>query len=32
MGNTIVLNGSGEFSDAFGANSHNYQVKIYTVQ
>jgi hypothetical protein len=32
MGNTVVLNGSGEFSDTFGANSHNYQVKIYTVQ
>lgn len=32
IGNTVLLNGSGEFSDIFGANSHNYQVKIYTVQ
>jgi hypothetical protein len=32
IGNTVLLNGSGQFSDTFGTNSHNYQVKIYKIQ
>ena len=31
VGNTFTLNGSGQFSDTFGANGHNYQPKIYTI-
>jgi hypothetical protein len=31
VGNTFTLNSSGQFSDTFGANSDNYQPKIYTI-
>jgi hypothetical protein len=31
VGATFTLNGSGQFSDTFGANGHNYQPKIYTI-
>jgi hypothetical protein len=31
VGTTFTLNGSGQFSDTFGANGHNYQPKIYTI-
>ncbi|CAN2533293.1 hypothetical+protein [Methylocapsa aurea] len=31
VGQTFVLNGSGQFSDTFGANGHNYQPKIYKI-
>lgn len=31
VGTTFTLNGSGQFSDTFGANNHNYQPKIYTI-
>jgi hypothetical protein len=31
MGNTFTLNSSGQFSDTFGANGHNYQPKIYSI-
>jgi hypothetical protein len=31
VGNTFTLNGTGQFSDTFGANSHNYQPKIYMI-
>jgi hypothetical protein len=31
VGNTFTLNGSGQFSDTFGANGHNYQPKIYMI-
>ena len=32
VGATFTLNGSAQFTDTFGANSDNYQVKIYKVQ
>jgi hypothetical protein len=32
QGHTIPLNSTGAFSDTFGANGHNYQVKIYAIQ
>jgi hypothetical protein len=31
VGNTFTLNTSGQFSDTFGANGHNYQPKIYMI-
>jgi hypothetical protein len=31
VGSTFTLNTSGQFSDTFGANGHNYQPKIYTI-
>jgi hypothetical protein len=31
VGNTFTLNGSGQFSDTFGANGHSYQPKIYMI-
>jgi hypothetical protein len=31
VGTQFTLNGSGQFSDTFGANGHNYQPKIYTI-
>ena len=31
VGTSFTLNGSGQFSDTFGANGHNYQPKIYKI-
>jgi hypothetical protein len=31
VGQAFTLNGSGQFSDTFGANGHNYQPKIYMI-
>ena len=31
VGSTFTLDGSGNFSDTFGANNDNYQVKIYRI-
>jgi len=31
VGSTFTLNGSGQFTDTFGANGHNYQPKIYMI-
>ena len=31
VGTSFTLNGSGQFSDTFGANGHNYQPKIYRI-
>jgi hypothetical protein len=31
VGTAFALNGSGQFSDTFGANGHNYQPKIYKI-
>jgi hypothetical protein len=31
VGNTFTLNASGQFTDTFGANSHNYEPKIYMI-
>jgi len=31
-GNTLTLNGSGQFSDALGANSDHYEVKAYKIE
>jgi hypothetical protein len=31
VGATFTLNASAQFSDAFGANGHNYQPKIYKI-
>lgn len=31
VGNTFTLSASGQFSDTFGANGHNYQPKIYMI-
>ena len=31
VGNAFTLNGTGQFSDTFGANGHNYQPKIYMI-
>lgn len=31
VGSTFTLNGSGAFSDTFGAHGHNYQPKVYTI-
>ena len=32
VGSTFTLSGSGGFTDTFGANGHDYQVKIYKIQ
>jgi len=31
VGATFTLNSSGQFSDSFGANGHNYQPKVYRI-
>jgi len=31
VGSSFTLNGNGQFSDTFGANSHNYQPKMYKI-
>jgi hypothetical protein len=31
-GKTLVLNGSGQFSDVLGANGDDYQTKVYAIQ
>jgi Glycosyl hydrolases family 16 len=31
VGTVFTLNGSGQFSDTFGANDHEYQPKIYSI-
>jgi hypothetical protein len=32
VGQTFTLDGSGQFTDTFGANDHNYQPKVYRMQ